>query len=176
MYWSSNAYNQQYDLYFYDSRYKTRPDLFVAIIYSLRKKVTARYTFQYADLTKEFQRYTEMFPPHKVFEKKILLTKFLDYLALNDPLAIILYRMLMKKENRQFFGVFVVNYLKKNNQYNIGKVKLDKMYQLFWHLSCPLQDATGFKHAEAIATYNLVTLRELELGSFFDFMDEYIEE
>ncbi len=175
MYWSSSVLNQQYDLYFNDIRYRHRTDLFIAIIYSLSKRVTTRYTFQYADLTPYFEEYTNKFPPHKEFKVETKFRCMLDNIHLGSPLAVVLYRLLYKR-HRKAFKKLVTPYLVGRNTHNIHKVKLNNMYQLFWQLSCPTQDPTGLLHAEAIAVYSCVEKKELVLHSFFDFMDEFLED
>ena len=173
MYWSSSIINQQYDLYFTDDRYKERTDLFVGIIYSVRTKVTKRFTFNYIDYTELYDEFSKIIKPDREYKINFLLSKFLDYVHLNHPYSVMMYRLLMTKKNRPHFQKFVVDFLKKNNNYYINRLRLTNMYQLFWQLSCPTPDAVGFQHAMAIATYNIVDKKELELGSFFDFMDDF---
>ena len=171
MYWSSSVINQQYDLYFTDDRYKDRTDLFVAIIYSVRKKVTKRFEFKYIEYGELYDDFSKVIQHDRDYPTKWLMGKCLDYIYLSHPYSVMIYRILLTKKHRAEFSKLVAAYLKANNTYYINKVRLTNMYQLFWQLSVPSQDNIGFKHAEAIATYTVVEPKELELGSFFDFMD-----
>jgi microcystin degradation protein MlrC len=173
MYYSSSIQNEQYDLFFSDSRYKVREDIFIAIIYSVHKKVTDRYQFSYQDKEKLLTAYFKKFPynsnSNKIKEKCAFLV---DCVHSNDPLAMTVLNVLSSNAYRPQFRKFIETYLRSNNPSANKDVNLfANPYKLFWHISCPSQDTVGFQHAKGIASFNTVVKEDLVMNSFFDFMD-----
>ena len=174
MYWASSCFNQQLDRYFLDSRYRNSEHIFVAIIFTLKPFVTERFTFNYIDLAPVVERYEKIFPYDSSTDNcGKMVSMLVDSIYAADPLAITIYRMLMTKPYKARFRDFIMYYLHLNNPRGLKQVKLNNMYSLFWHLSLP-QQSTAILHAEAIASYNTVTAKEIENHSFFDFMDNLI--